>query len=351
MTHEHYIQRCFDLARLGAGSVSPNPMVGAVLVFEDRIIGEGWHRQYGQAHAEVNAVNCVKSSDRHLIEKSTLYVSLEPCCIHGNTPPCTGLILHHRIPRVVISCLDQTPQVKGQGVEILRNAGVEVITGVLAETGEALSAIRNTFVSAQRPYIFLKFARSKDGFMGQPGQQVWISNPYSARLVHKWRSEFDAFLVGTQTALTDNPQLTNRHWFGKSPLRMVLDRNLRIPARHFLMDGSIKTWVVTESDQARETENLAFLKIKFDEMLLPNVLRRLFEHRITSLMVEGGAATLNSFIEGGWWDEALIFTGDKVLESGIPAPTVTGFLLEERTVGSDMLTIFRNPTARPLNFA
>ncbi len=351
MNHELYMQRCFDLARLGAGSVSPNPMVGAVLVHEGRIIGEGWHQQYGHAHAEVNALESVKPEDRHLIERAKLYVSLEPCCIQGNTPPCTDLIQHHRIPEVVISCLDQTPSVSGRGVEILRKAGVEVLTGILQAQGEALSAIRNTFVKAQRPYILLKFARTKDGFMGSPDRQVWISNGYSQSLVHKWRSEFDAFLVGTHTALTDNPELTNRLWFGKSPLRIVLDRKLRIPKHYFLMDRTCKTWVISEVDQPSEDPNLVYVNLKFDETLLPELLHRLFEHKISSLVVEGGAATLSHFIRAGWWDEARIFTGAGTLGSGIEAPLVGGFLAEERLLGNNTLTILTNLRPRPLNFA
>jgi diaminohydroxyphosphoribosylaminopyrimidine deaminase / 5-amino-6-(5-phosphoribosylamino)uracil reductase len=346
MTHEKYIQRCFDLARLGAGSVAPNPVVGAVLVHEDRIIGEGWHRQYGQAHAEVNALNSVKPADRHLIEKSTLYVSLEPCNIFGKTPPCTDLILRHKIPKVVVSCLDQTPEVSGRGVSLLRNAGVEVVTGILQEKGVALSRIRNTFVSKKRPYIVLKFARSKDGFMGQAGQQVWISNAFSNRISHRLRSELSAILVGTNTAVTDNPQLNTRYWFGKSPLRIVLDKDLRVPKSHFLYSDGGTTWAVTErTDHAGfESENLRFIPIKFNETLLPNLLARLFEEKISSLLVEGGADTLRHFIDGNWWDEAMIFTGKKILGHGIAAPKITGELTGEYPVGSDVLTIFRNPS-------
>jgi diaminohydroxyphosphoribosylaminopyrimidine deaminase/5-amino-6-(5-phosphoribosylamino)uracil reductase len=351
MNHQLYIQRCFDLARLGAGSVSPNPMVGAVLVYENRIIGEGWHQRYGQAHAEVNTVNSVRPEDRKWIEHSTLYVSLEPCCIYGNTPPCTDLILRYKIPKVVISCLDHSPAVNGRGVEILKSAGVEVISGILEEKGDALSAIRNTFVSARRPYIVLKFARSKDGFLGANAQQTLITNSYSQRLVHKWRSELDAILVGTQTALIDNPKLNNRLWFGRSPLRIAFDRELRIPAGHFLLDGREKTWIVTEKSPTSSLPNLAYITLKFDVNLLPDLLNQLLERRISSLFVEGGARTLAGFIEGGWWDEARIFTGNKLLKNGISAPFVTGTLLEESTIGDDMLTIISNPAARPLNFA
>ncbi len=351
MDYEKYMRRCFDLARLGAGSVSPNPMVGAVLVHEDRIIGEGWHQKYGEAHAEVNALQSVHPQDRHLIDKAALFVSLEPCCIHGNTPPCTNLILNHGIPKVVVSCLDLSPAVRGRGVEILRNGGVEVATGVLQEEGEELSAVRNTFVTANRPYIVLKFARSKDGFMGIPGKQVWLTNANTQRLVHKWRSEIDAILVGTRTALTDNPQLNNRLWPGKSPLRIAFDRRLQIPKHHFLLDRTERTWIVTEEEEERGEPNLTYVKLDFDEMLLPNLLARLFENKISSLMVEGGAETLAHFLEGGYWDEARIFTGSQALGGGIAAPVPGGILKEELHIASDTLTILRNPLPTPLNFA
>lgn len=352
MTHENIMQRCFELARLGAGHVSPNPMVGAVLVHEGRIIGEGWHRQYGQAHAEVNAIGSVKDADRHLIEKSTLYVSLEPCCIFGKTPPCTDLILRHKIPRVVVSCLDRTPEVSGQGVALLRAAGVEVLPGILKEKGESLSLIRNTFVSKKRPFIQLKFARSKDGYMGRHGRQVWISNPYSKRLIHRYRTEFDAILIGTKTALTDNPQLTSRLWPGRSPLRIVLDRNLQVASSSFLLNDGGKTWMIHDSGlpSPESSGNARFVRMNFDETLIPALLARLFEEKISSLIVEGGAQTLEHFVRSGWWDEAMIFTSDKILGSGIAAPLVSGDLKNELPIGSDVLTIFTNPSPAPLNF-
>ncbi|MBI5917473.1 MAG: bifunctional diaminohydroxyphosphoribosylaminopyrimidine deaminase/5-amino-6-(5-phosphoribosylamino)uracil reductase RibD [Bacteroidetes bacterium] len=348
MTHDIFMQRCFDLSRLGAGSVSPNPLVGAVLVHEGRIIGEGWHRQYGKAHAEVNCLASVRPEDAGLVEKSTLYISLEPCCIHGNTPPCTDLVLRHRIPRVAISCLDQTPEVKGRGVEILRSAGVEVTTGILEEKGAALSAIRNTFVSQKRPYIQLKFAQSADGFMGTPGRQVWLSNAFSQRLAHKGRSEFDAILVGTRTALTDDPSLTNRLWFGKSPLRIVLDRRRLVPSSFHLFDGLSNTWVITEKMRPGDvpSDNLKFIELH----LLEDLLRHLFEQRVSSLIVEGGAATLQRFIEKDWWDEAAIFTTLVRLGSGIPAPKPLGQEVVSYRLGTDSLTILRNSHGWPLNF-
>lgn len=338
------MQRCFDLARLGAGNVAPNPMVGAVLVHEGRIIGEGWHRQYGHAHAEVNALANVKPADRHLIGKSTLYVSLEPCNVFGKTPPCTDLILKNRIPKVVISCLDQSPEVSGRGVGILRNAGVEVITGILKAEGEALSAIRNTFVTKKRPYILLKYACSRDGFMGKPGEQIWINNAYSKRFVHRMRSEAAGILVGTNTALTDNPQLDTRHWFGNSPLRIVLDRNLRVPDGYFLRNDSGKTWLVTEQpfEASAAKVSTRYLRLKFDHSLLSELMANLYDARITSLIVEGGAFTLQKFIDNNFWDEAYIFTSNKILKTGIPAPHLTGKIAESVAVGTDLLTIFSN---------
>ncbi len=345
MSDELFMLRCFDLARLGAGRVSPNPMVGAVLVHDGRIIGEGWHREYGKAHAEVNAVASVGEKDQHLIEKATLYVSLEPCCIFGKTPPCTNLILQNKIPKVVVSCLDQTPEVSGKGVEILRQNGVEVVTGILQKEGEALSSIRNTFISQQRPYINLKFAQSSDGFMGKPGQQVWISNELSKRLAHKWRSEFDAILVGTTTALVDNPQLTNRLWFGKSPLRIVFDKNLSLPHHFSMFDKTAKTLVVTEK-VAKKEGHVEFLTLPFDQQLLPALLQYLFEQRITSLIVEGGSFTLHQFISLGLWDEATVFTSRHTLLSGIKAPILPVQPTESWQIASDSLTFYRNEAAR-----
>lgn len=341
-THEAYMRRCFDLARLGAGNVSPNPMVGAVLVHQDRIIGEGFHRQYGQAHAEVNTVNSVRQ-DRHLLPEATLYVSLEPCCIFGKTPPCTNLILEHRIPKVVISCLDQTPGVAGKGVEILRAAAVEVVTGVLEAEGQHLSAIRNTFVSQQRPYVILKFAQTKDRFIGpEDGSQFWITNAYAKRLVHRWRSETDAILVGTNTALGDDPQLTNRLYFGKSPLRVVVDKSLRLPRTLALFDGTTPTLVFTERKDALDGNNLEYTTIAFDQNFVPQILARLAEKKCTSLLVEGGTRLLQAFLDTGIWDEARVFTGTKYLFKGIPSPLMPVAPAYSKSIAGDFLEVFFN---------
>ncbi|MFM9947858.1 MAG: bifunctional diaminohydroxyphosphoribosylaminopyrimidine deaminase/5-amino-6-(5-phosphoribosylamino)uracil reductase RibD [Saprospiraceae bacterium] len=343
-THETYMRRCFDLARLGAGNVSPNPMVGAVLVHQDRIIGEGFHRKYGQAHAEVNAVNSVRAQDRHLLREATLYVSLEPCCIFGKTPPCTNLILEHRIPKVVISCLDQTPGVAGKGVEILRAATVEVVTGLLEAEGQRLSAIRNTFVSQQRPYIILKFAQTKDRFIGpEDGSQHWITNVYTKRLVHRWRSEADAILVGTNTALSDDPQLTNRFYFGKSPLRVVVDKSLRLPKTLALFDGTNPTLVFTERTDAINSNNLEYVSIAFDQNLVQQILVHLTEKKCTSLIVEGGARLLQAFLNAGIWDEARVFTGTKYLFEGIPAPLLPVAPAYSQVIAGDLLEFSARP--------
>lgn len=338
------MDRCFDLARLGAGSVSPNPMVGAVLVCEGRIIGEGWHQQYGKAHAEVNCLATVSEKERHLIEKSTLYVSLEPCCFHGKTPACTDLILRERIPKVVIASLDETPEVSGKGVEILQKAGVEVVTGVCASKKILPSDFRNVFASKKRPFVQLKFAKSMDGYMGVAGKQVWLSNYFSQVAAHKGRSEFDAILVGTETALIDNPMLSNRYWFGKSPLRIVLDRERRLPKHLKMFQDGGRTWLFCEKKIAEDesSESLKFFEVDFGENLLDALLYILYQHGISSLIVEGGAFTLHQFLLKNLWDEAAIFSTSKRLGNGILAPTPLGTVLANYQLGSDTLTILRN---------
>jgi len=338
------MNRCFDLARLAAGKVSPNPLVGAVLTYENRVIGEGFHQHYGQAHAEVNAIESVPPEDRHLIQKATLYVSLEPCCFRGNTPACTSLIIEKKIPKVVISCLDNTPEVSGKGVEMLRAAGVAVLTGILEEEGKWLSRFRTTFVLSKRPHVLLKFAKSKDGFMGFENQQVWISNSFSKRWVHKCRSAVDAILVGTNTALKDDPELTTRLYFGRSPLRIILDRQLRLPNQLKIFDRSVKTWIVNDRKEDLEKKgNFRFIKLSFDENLLPKLLYQLYQAQKNSLIVEGGRATLQAFLDTGLWDEALVLTAEKAMGGEIIAPDMPSKVFDEFKIGNDQLTIYRNP--------
>ncbi|NJL74382.1 MAG: bifunctional diaminohydroxyphosphoribosylaminopyrimidine deaminase/5-amino-6-(5-phosphoribosylamino)uracil reductase RibD [Saprospiraceae bacterium] len=340
--HEQFIKRCFNLAQQGAGSVSPNPMVGAVLVHQNTIIGEGFHRQYGNAHAEVNAIQNVPFHLRHLIPAATLYVSLEPCCFFGKTPACTNLILEQRIPKVVVSCLDATPNVNGKGIEILRAHGVEVITGVLEVEGRQLVKPRAVFATQERPYVVIKLAKSQDGFIGKSEEQIWLTNAYVKRLVHKWRSETDAILIGTNTAKIDNPQLTNRYYFGKNPQRIVLDEHNSLPNHLAIKDQLIPTIVVTAASTVDEVphEHLSYLQLPFNQTLLPNLLKSLHNRKVGILLVEGGAKLVQSFFDAGLWDEARIFETSHQLGDGIAAPNVPASVFETKYIGQDKLTVY-----------
>ena len=339
-----FIRRCFDLARLGAGKVSPNPMVGAVLVHQGRIIGEGYHRQYGGAHAEVEAIRSAGDAGRPLLPHCTLYVSLEPCCVFGRTPPCTNLIIEMGIPRVVIANLDQSPEVNGMGIRQLEEAGVEVHVGILAEEGQPFCEMRNTFVSKKRPYVILKYAVSADGFLGPGDRPLWMTNEVSKRLVHKWRSETDAILAGPNTLLADNPALTNRYFNGKSPLRLVLDKTGSLPRNLKVFNGVAPTWVFTENPSvyAWAPAPVRIIDTPFGDGLVPFVLKSLAEGKVTSLMVEGGQKTLNRFLEGGYWDEARVFTAPVKLGSGVPGPKIPSMPLKVIPVLGDRLEIWRN---------
>lgn len=341
--HNQYIRRAFDLARLAQGNASPNPMVGAVIVYEGKIIGEGYFKKDGTSHAEVNAINSVKKENLHLLPLSDIYVSLEPCNFFGRTPACTSLILEKKIPRVIISTTDKTPQVSGNGIELLRKNGVEVITGILEKEGDELVKYRTNYVQSKYPYIILKYAQSKDGFIGKKNESVWITNSFSKRLVHKWRSEINAIMVGTNTALQDNPRLTNRLYFGKNPLRIVLDRKNELPEQlHLFSDGN-PTWHISENTNRNfSKKNITHQKFIFDENLLENLLEKLHEERISTLLVEGGAQLLNSFIQKGLWNEARVFVGDKYLENGIKAPTIPASATEEFQIDNDILKIYFN---------
>lgn len=343
MQYELCIRRCFDLARLGNGKVSPNPMVGAVIVYRDRIIGEGYHTAYGQAHAEVNAIASVKKTDRNLLKKATIFISLEPCNFYGNTPPCTELIIREKIPFVVFSGFDNSPEVDGKSVEILRKAGCQVSYGLLQKEGDRLAAFRNVFVTKKRPYIILKYAQSQDGFLGKQNEPVWMTNAFSKRLVHKWRSESGAILIGTNTAATDNPQLTNRLYFGNSPLRIILDKNLKLSRSLNIYDDSIPTWIITEkSKNDKAFEKTRFINIQFDKNLIYNLLDRLYEQKINSLIVEGGASVLHSFLNLGLWDEARVFIAPGFLQNGIKAPLLPIAPDAKYDLVSDQLYVFRN---------
>lgn len=337
---QQYMHRCIQLARLGAGSVSPNPMVGAILVHEGRIIGEGWHRRYGEAHAEVNVVRAAAQADRLLIPQSTLYCSLEPCFHHGKTPPCVDLILEQKIPRVVISNTDPNPLVAGQSIKKLRESGVEVTTGILESEGQYLNRAFFTWILKKRPHVVLKWAQSSDGFIARKGERTAISGPLIQRLAHRWRSESDAILVGTTTALTDNPRLDNRLYSGKSPLRIALDFTAKIPDSAFLLDDSIPTWIL---GPARHScfQNTIFINITAENWI-PALLQELYESKQAILLVEGGANTLAQFLDAGLWDEIRVIQNPRRLSAGVEAPVVPAVarLREEFAVGDDVVRIF-----------
>lgn len=319
---EKYMARCIALARGGRGNTSPNPMVGAVVVYEGRILGEGYHRKYGEAHAEVNAIAAVRNEA--LLKDSTLYVSLEPCSHYGKTPPCAELIIQKRIPRVVVASLDPFPEVSGRGIRMLRAAGVEVVTGVLEKEACALNPAFMTAQQARRPYVILKWAQSADGYMDRlradaSALPALLSSAETMRGVHKLRSEVAAILVATNTALLDNPSLTVRHWAGKSPVRIVLDRTLRIPSHYHLLDGTVCTWVFT-AKEVQSRENVEYIKIDFNQDVLPQVLYHLFTRQLDSLLVEGGASLLNSFLREGLWDHAVVESSPICLQDGVRAP-------------------------------
>jgi len=318
------MHRCLELARLGAGHVAPNPMVGAVLVYEDRIIGEGYHRLYGKAHAEVNCIDSVSEADSGFIDKSTIYVSLEPCAHHGKTPPCADLIIAKNIPRVVIGCRDPFPQVDGKGIGKLKAAGIEVTLGVLEK--ECIDCNRRffTFNTRHRPYIILKWAQSANGFIARAGERTPISNDYTNRLVHKWRSEEASILVGPRTALIDNPALTARLWTGPDPVRLVIDKNLELPPDLRLFDKKTRTIVFNTIKHEETRDNLEYYQVAGDSSLIDQLLIALHHMKIQSVLVEGGARLLQSFIDADAWDEARVITNNELaLPAGLPAPRLT----------------------------
>lgn len=320
MEEEKYMRRCIQLAQNGLCNAAPNPMVGAVIVCGGKIIGEGYHIRCGEAHAEVNAIRSVKDSS--LLKHSTIYVSLEPCSHYGKTPPCADLIIEKQIPRVVIGCQDPFSKVAGRGIQKLKDAGREVVVGVLE--GECRHLIKRfiTFHQLHRPYITLKWAESADGFIDlcrKDGHPVILSTPLTSMLVHKKRAEHAAILVGTRTAELDNPSLNVRNWYGRPPLRLVLDRKRRLsPALH-LFDGSVPTLIFTEQPHP-SLPNVEYLPIDFQQDILPQIMLTLYERGIQSLLVEGGSALLQSFIDAGLWDEAFVEVSPMRLASGVKAP-------------------------------
>ena len=342
--HEKYLARCIQLAQNGFGTTYPNPMVGSVIVYEGKIIGEGWHKKAGEPHAEVNAVNSVK--DKSLLQKATIYVSLEPCSHFGKTPPCCDLIIQNKIPNVVIGTIDPFAKVSGNGIRKLIEAGANVTVGVLEDECNALNKRFFTFHQKQRPFIILKWAESQDGFIAplerDEKKPVWISNSYSRQLVHKWRSEEQAILVGTQTALDDNPKLDVRDWNGNNPVRVVLDKNNRLPKESHLLDNQLKTIVFSQTNKYQNQENIIFETIDFEQNIAIQIVEILFKHQIQSVIIEGGRQTLQTFIDENLWDEARIFKGKTIFKNGTKAPTITIKSTTKEFVLEDELLILTN---------
>ncbi|OFX88335.1 MAG: riboflavin biosynthesis protein RibD [Bacteroidetes bacterium GWF2_33_16] len=346
-----YMRRCLDLARMGFGSTSPNPMVGSVIVFNDKIIGEGYHRRAGEPHAEVNAINSVKN--RNLLNQSTLYVNLEPCSHFGKTPPCANLIADLKIPNVVIGTIDTAAHVSGKGIEILKKAGCNVRVGVLEKESRELNKRFFTFYEKKRPYIILKWAETLDGFVDiepdtkKETRPTWISNQYSKVLVHKWRSEEDAILIGTNTVISDNPSLTTREWAGKSPLRIAIDKNFRLSQDLNIFNNHAKTLVIadkknsiTQNETLSEKIGIEFVDFPLD---FANHLSTFFvKNKIQSVIIEGGAKTLQYFIDANYWDEARVFIGPKVFKKGVNAPILNKKNAVVELLGSSKLLLVSN---------
>ena len=319
--HSAYMHRCLQLAKLGSGYVAPNPLVGALLVYENRIIGEGYHEMYGGSHAEVNCIASVKTEDQSFIASSTLYVSLEPCAHYGKTPPCSNLIIQHKIPKVVVGCRDPFPKVDGKGIEQLQNAGIEVIVGIEEETCKQLNKRFFTFQQLNRPFVVLKWAQSSNLKINAYGiDRLFITNDFSNRLVHKWRSEEASIMVGTNTALADNPALTTRLWSGRHPVRIVVDLDLRLPQDLILFNRKFPT-IVFNSIKDEDEENLLYYKVDADKSLAIQIMQALFELKLQSVIIEGGSRLLQHFIDEGIWDQICTITNnDLVVTEGLSAP-------------------------------
>lgn len=339
---EKFMQRCLQLAQKGKGKVAPNPMVGAIIVHNGVIIGEGYHEKFGEAHAEVNAINAVVNKD--LLAESTIYVSLEPCSHFGKTPPCADLIIRHKIPRVVVGMQDPFAKVNGMGIMRLQEAGCEVEVGVLEAECWELNKEFVVYHSQKRPYVILKWAETLDGLIDKtrlPGaiqQPNWITNEVCRALVHKWRSEVQAIMVGTNTAKVDNPKLDVRSWAGKTPLRIVIDRNLSLSQSLSLFDKSQATLVLNENLNKKD-DNIEYFKIGFGDSFIGSLLAELYERGIASLFIEGGQELLNSFINKNYWDEARVFKGNRYFINGIAAPKISGKILSQETLRDNVLTI------------
>lgn len=341
--HDHhsknlFMQRALDLALNGRGYVSPNPLVGCVIVVEGKIIGEGYHKKYGEAHAEVNAVNSV--DDKSLLSKSTVYVALEPCSHFGKTPPCADLLLKHNVRKVVIANVDSNPLVGGKGIEKLKNAGIEVETGVLEKEGRELNKRFFTFIEKKRPYIILKWAQTADGFIARKNfDSKWISGELSRQLVHRWRAEESAILVGKNTVFHDDPQLNVRNWSGPNPVRIVIDAKLSLPTTLKIFDGQQRT-IIYNTKKSETSPNIEFVKLETEDFV-NHLLTDMHRKGLQSVIIEGGSQTLNHFFEKDLWDEARIFTSPTTFGEGIPAPKISAHMLSQTQIDTDLLKIYQ----------
>lgn len=341
-SHENFMRRCLQLAMLGAGSVAPNPMVGAVLVHNGLIIGEGYHELYGQAHAEVNCVSqAIANGHEALLASSTIYVSLEPCAHFGKTPPCADLIIRHRIPHVVVGCRDPFKQVDGKGIEKLQHAGITVTVGVLEQECRDLNKRFFTFHTQHRPYVILKWAQTSDARIGTTGRRLLISNDYSNRLVHKWRSEEQSILIGTNTASADDPELTTRLWPGRSPIRLVVDMDLKLSTSLRIFNNASRT-IVFNKHQHRENQGIGYYQVTEDTSLVHQMLNALRQLNIQSVLVEGGACLLQSFIDEAAWDEIRLIENTTLAAGvGLPAPMIRqAGLAKEIQLENDRIRFF-----------
>ena len=345
--HQLYMTRCLELAKEGLGKVAPNPLVGCVIVYKDKIIGEGYHREYGKAHAEVNAINSVK--EKELLSKSILYVNLEPCCHFGKTPPCTDIIIKNKIPHVIVASVDPYDSVAGKGISKLRNEGVKVDVGLMRNQSMSLNKRFFTFHQKNRPYVILKWAQTADAYIdierlpGTPARPTWITSEKLRMLVHKWRTEEQAIMVGTITALKDNPRLNVRDWSGNQPKRIVLDENLTLSRSLNLFDNSQSTLVFNHLKNKKES-NTEWIQTDFtDENFLQNILLVLKDRGIQSVIIEGGQKILQAFIRKNLWDEARIFQGSKFFVKGLRAPSLPVEKFTQEFIGKEILYWVKNP--------
>jgi diaminohydroxyphosphoribosylaminopyrimidine deaminase/5-amino-6-(5-phosphoribosylamino)uracil reductase len=363
-THETYIKRCLEIAKQGLGITAPNPMVGSVIVHNELIIGEGYTSSYGGNHAEVNAIMSVKN--KALLKAATLYVTLEPCSHYGKTPPCSDLIVSHNIPKVVIGCIDDNPKVAGKGIAKLKSSGCEVIVGILENECRMHHKRFFTFHNKKRPYVILKWAETKDGYIAPKTrikqEPVWITNQYSRQLVHKWRAEEQAILVGTNTVIEDNPSLTVRDWTGENPIRIVLDKSLKIDQTFSVRNHDAKTIFITKNysedeapnkwdktrpqkedgDLSNEQFTMSPIDWNLNNVIAKQICEELYCRDISSIIIEGGAKTLQSFINEGIWDEARVFIGQTKFKDGIKAPQLKGTLISEKSILNDSLKLYIN---------